>query len=432
VNGDRDVVVVSGVRTPFVKVGTLFGRTSAVELGRVVVREAIERAEIDPAAVDEVIVGNVAGPPDAANVARVIALLAKVPESVPAYTVNRNCASGIESVVDAALRIRAGEAELVVAASVESMSGIPLLVSPEATQIWARLGRARGLFERIATMASFRPRHVRPVIGLLQGLTDPVSGLNMGETAELLAREFRLDRETQDAFALRSHQRATAAWAEGRMTSEVVPVPLGPRYEAAVERDNGIREGQTMEALGRLKPVFDRRHGTVTAGNSSQITDGAAALVLASARRARELGLAELGRIRSWAFAGCDPARMGLGPVLATPIALRRAGGLALDHLDLVEINEAFAAQVLACLQAFASRAFAERHLGGPPLGTPDPERLNVNGGAIALGHPVGATGGRLVLTLLYELARRQASLGLATLCVGGGQGAAVVVECAR
>ncbi len=431
-NGDRDVVVVAGVRTPFAKVGTLLGRTSAVELGRIVVREAIERAEIDPAAVDEVIVGNVAGPPDAANVARVVALLAKVPESVPAYTVNRNCASGIESVVDGALRIRAGEADLVVAASVESMSRIPLLVSDEATQIWTRLGRARGLLDRVATMARFRPRHFRPVIGLLLGLTDPVSGLNMGETAELLAREFRLDRETQDAFALRSHQRASAAWTEGRMDAEVVPVPLGPRYESAVERDNGIRESQTMEALARLKPVFDRRHGTVTAGNSSQITDGAAALVLASARRARELGLAVLGRIRSWAFAGCDPARMGLGPVLATPIALRRAGGLGIDHLDLVEINEAFAAQVLACLHAFESRTFSERHLGGPALGAPDPERLNVNGGAIALGHPVGATGGRLVLTLLLELARRSASLGLATLCVGGGQGAAVVVERVR
>ena len=431
-NGDRDVVVVAGVRTPFVKAGTLFGRTPAVELGRIVVREAIERAEIDPAAVDEVIVGNVAGPPDAANVARVVALLAKIPEAVPAYTVNRNCASGIESVVDGALRIRAGEADLVVAASVESMSGIPLLVSAEATELWARLGRARGIGERLRTLARFRPRHVRPVIGLLQGLTDPVSGLNMGETAELLAREFRLDRDTQDAFALRSHQRATVAWSEGRMDAEVVPVPLGPQYERAVDRDNGIRDGQTMEALARLKPVFDRRHGTVTAGNSSQVTDGAAALVLASARRARELGLAELGRIRSWAFAGCDPARMGLGPVLATPIALRRAGGIGLDRLDLLEINEAFAAQVLACLQAFASRSFCERYLGGPPVGTPDPERLNVNGGAIALGHPVGATGGRLVLTLLLELARRSASLGLATLCVGGGQGAAVVVERVR
>jgi acetyl-CoA C-acetyltransferase/acetyl-CoA acyltransferase len=265
--------------------------------------------------------------------------------------------------------------------------------------------------------------------GLLLGLTDPVSGLNMGETAELLAREFAIGREEQDAFALRSHQRAAAAWSGGRLEGEVIPVPIPPRYERAAERDNGIRDNQSLEALARLQPVFDRRWGTVTAGNASQITDGAAALVLASAGRARSLGLPELGRIRSWGFAGCDPARMGLGPVVATPIALRRAGGLSLDRIDLIEINEAFAAQVLACLKAFGSRQFFERHVGSAPLGAPDPERINVNGGAIALGHPVGASGGRLVLTLLREMQRRDASLGLATLCVGGGQGGALVVE---
>jgi acetyl-CoA C-acetyltransferase/acetyl-CoA acyltransferase len=426
---ERDVVIVAGVRTPFVKFNTLLQHTSAVELGRMVVREAIERADIDPDAIDEVIVGNIAGPPDAANVARVIALEAKVGRHVPAFTVNRNCASGLESIVEAAYRIRTGDADLVVAGAVESMSQIPLLVSTSAQRIWTRLARARGLLERIATMARFRPRHFKPVPGLLLGLTDPVSGLNMGETAEVLAREFGISRDEQDAFALRSHQRATAAWSQGRMEDEVIPVPIGPRYESAAERDNGIREKQTLEALARLRPVFDKRNGTVTAGNSSQITDGAAALVLASDERARELGLPVLGRIRSWAFAGCDPARMGLGPVLATPRALRRAGGLALDRMDLIEINEAFAAQVLACFKAFGSREFFERHLGTAPLGAPDPERVNVNGGAIALGHPVGASGGRLVLTTLLELRRRNASLGLVTLCVGGGQGGAMVLE---
>ena len=213
------------------------------------------------------------------------------------------------------------------------------------------------------------------------------------------------------------------------MTEEVVPVPVPPEYERAAERDNGVREGQSAEELARLRPVFDRAYGTVTAGNSSQITDGAVALVLASARRARELGLEPLGRVRSWAFVGCDPARMGLGPVFATPPALRRAGKLTMDRIDLVEINEAFAVQVLACLQAFGSRAFFERHLGTAAPGSPDPERVNVNGGAVALGHPVAASGGRLVLTLLHEMARRDVSLGLATLCVGGGQGGAVVLE---
>ncbi len=428
-NGDRDVVVVSGVRTPFVKAHGILGRVHPVELGRIAVREAVERAEVDPADLDEVIVGNIGSPADAANIARVIALSAKIPRHVPAFTVNRNCASGLECVVEAAYRIRAGDAELVVAAAVESMSQIPLLWSEEASRIWLGLARGRGIGAKLATASGFRPRHFKPVAGLQLGLTDPISGLNMGETAEVLARDFQLSREEQDRFALRSHERASAAWAAGRMQDEVMPAPIPPRYERAAERDDGIREGQTLEALARLRPIFDRRYGTVTAGNSSQITDGAVALVLASARRARELGLARLGTIRSWAFAGCDPARMGLGPVFATPLALRRAGGLALERMGLIEINEAFAAQVLACYEAFDSRGFCEEHLGSGPIGAPDPERINVNGGAIALGHPVGATGARLVLTLLLEMARRGVDVGLATLCIGGGQGAAVVVE---
>ena len=425
---DRDVVVVSGVRTPFVKAWTSLAAVHPVELGRIVVREAIERAEVDPAHVDEVIVGNIAGPADAANIARVIALLAKVPREVPAFTVNRNCASGLESVVDAAYRIRSGDADVVVAAAVESMSRIPLLVEEEAQTRWMRFGRSKGLLARAKSLAAFRPRHFAPVSGLERGLTDPVSGLNMGETAEVLAREFGISREAQDEFALESHRRAAAAWSAGRMQPEVVPVPIPPRYSQAAERDTGVRDNASLEGLAKLRPIFDREYGTVTAGNSSQITDGAAALVLASGRRARELGLPVRGRIRAFAFAGCDPARMGLGPVLATPIALRRAG-IGLERIDLVEINEAFAAQVLACVAAFDSRSFGEEHLGGTPLGRLDPERVNVNGGAIALGHPVGATGGRLVVTILGELERRGATLGLVTLCVGGGQGAALVVE---
>jgi acetyl-CoA C-acetyltransferase len=427
--GDRDVVVVAGARTPFIKAGTLFRRVSAVELGRVAVREAIERAEIDPESIDEVIAGNIAGPADAANVARVIALEAKVPVKVPAFTVSRNCASGLESVVEAAYRIRSGDADLVVAAAVESMSRIPLLFGDDAQEIWTSVARARGLASRLSAFARFRPSHFQPVVALELGLTDPVSGLNMGQTAEVLAREFGILRDDQDAFALRSHRLAAAAWSEGRMQGEVIAVPVPPRFEAYADRDNGFRENQTPEALAKLKPLFDRKFGTVTAGNASQITDGAVALVLASGERARSLGLSVMGKIRSWGFAGCDPERMGLGPVLASPIALRRAGGLTMARMERVEINEAFAAQVLACLKAFDSRSFCEAHLGTGVVGSPSPDRVNVNGGAIALGHPVGASGGRLILTLLREMARSNASLGLATLCIGGGQGGAVVVE---
>jgi acetyl-CoA C-acetyltransferase/acetyl-CoA acyltransferase len=427
--GDRDVVVVAGARTAFVKAGTVLRRVGAVELGRAAVREAVERAEIDPEAIDEVVVGNIAGPADAANVARVIALEAKLPAKVPAFTVSRNCASGLESVVEAAYRIRSGDADLIVAAAVESMSRIPFLFRDDAQDIWTSIARSRNLVSRLAAFARFRPRHFQPVVALELGLTDPVSGLNMGETAEVLAREFGIGREEQDAFALRSHKLAAAAWNEGRMQGEVIPLPIPPKFESSAERDNGIREHQTPEALAKLKPIFDRKFGTVTAGNSSQITDGAVALVLASGERARALGLPVMGKIRSWAFAGCDPERMGLGPVLASPIALRRAGGLTMSRMERVEINEAFAAQVLSCLKAFDSRSFCEDNLGTAPVGAPALDRVNVNGGAIALGHPVGASGGRLILTLLREMARTNATLGLATLCVGGGQGGAVVVE---
>ncbi len=426
---DRDVVVVGGVRTPFVKAWTDFRRVGAVELGRLVVREVLERTGIEPESVDEVIAGNIAGPADASNLARVIALEAKIPAKVPAFTVNRNCASGLDAVVEGAYRIRAGDAGIVVAAAVESMSRIPYLFSERAQDLWTDVGRARSLPARLVGFARFRPGDFRPTVALESGLTDPVSGLNMGETAEVLAREWQIGRREQDEFALRSHRRASAAWSEGRMAEETVPVPIPPRFEAMAERDNGVRENQSLEALAKLPPVFDREFGTVTAGNASQITDGAVALVLASAERARALGLPAIGVLRSWAFAGCDPSRMGLGPVVAAPLALRGAGGLTMDRMDLVEINEAFAAQVLACMKAFDSRSFFRVHVGSEPVGAPDPERVNVNGGAIALGHPVGASGARLLLTLLKEMGRRGGRFGLATLCVGGGQGGALVVE---
>ena len=427
--GDRDAVIVAGVRTPFAREGTVLRDVPAAELARVAIREAVERAEIDPDAIDEVVVGNVAASPFAPNIARVASLLAKLPRRVPAFTVSRNGASGLEAIVEAAYRIRAGDADLAVAAAVESTSTVPLLWSAEGRRVWARAARARGAASRVVALSRLRFRHLEPVSGLDLLLGDPVSGLGAGETVEKLAREFDLPREDQDAFALRSHRLASAAWSEGRMAAEVMSVPIPPEYESAATRDNGIREDTSAEALAALPPAFDPRFGTVTAGNAAPVADGAVALVLASAGRARALGLRVLGTVRSWGFAGCDPARMGLGPLFAVPEALRRAGGLALDRMDLVELHEAFAAQVLACFRAFESRTFCERQLGTGPVGTLDPGRVNVNGGAIALGHPLGASGARMALTLLREMERRDASLGVATVCAVGGQGGALILE---
>jgi acetyl-CoA acetyltransferase family protein len=401
----------------------------ARDLGRIAASEAIARSTVDPAEIDEVIFGNVAQPADSTNIARIIALRSNVPRSVPATTVNRNCASGIQAVVDAALRIESGLADVVLAGGVESMSRIPFLYLPETQDLFMKAMRARTSGARMAAFMKLRPRHFRPVVALEAGLTDPVAGLSMGETAEVLAKRYRISREEQDRFALESHRRAARATESGRLREEIVPVFLPPDYGETVTDDIGFRPDQDLEALSRLRPVFDRKFGTVTAGNSSQITDGAAALVLASEERAREAGYPVLGRIRSWGFAGCDPVAMGLGPAYATPVALKR-GGATFRDVKIVEINEAFAAQVIACERAFASREFAAKELGlSGPIGEIDRSVTNVNGGAIALGHPVGATGARLVLTLCLELAHRDRDLGLATLCVGGGQGAAILIE---
>jgi acetyl-CoA acyltransferase len=422
----RDVVVVDGVRTPYSRAGTELKDVSAAGLGKVVTTELLARTEFDPARLDQVVFGNIAQPPDEVNVARVAALRAGVPPSVPAFTVNRLCGSGLESVAEAHYRIASGDAEAIVAGGVESMSNIPLLYSREGQEVFTEVFTARDVSGRLAAASRFRPRHFKPEIGLKMGLTDPYCGLNMGETAEVLAREHHITREEQDAFALRSHQRASLARA--KLAEEIVPVPIPPRYEAMSSKDNGIRENQTAEALAKLKPYFDRKFGTVTAGNASQITDGGAAVLLMSASAARAEGRAPLGRIRGFAFCALEPERMGLGPAVATPLALRRAG-VAWKDIGLVEMNEAFAAQVLACARVFPSAAWHARYHTDGPIGEIDWERANVNGGAIALGHPVGSSATRLVLTLLKEMKRRGTQFGLATMCIGGGQGGAIVLE---
>ncbi len=420
------IAIVNGVRTPFCRMGTAFNDLSAQELARIACRELIDRLALDVKVIDEVIFGCVAQPPDAANLARVIALLAGVPVTTPAYTVHRNCASGIEAAVSAALKIKAGEARCILAGGTESMSNIPFYFRKDTQEIFGALQRAKTPLARMAAMLKFRPHHFAPRIGLMMGLTDPACGLGMGQTAEVLAKEFGITRREQDEFSLLSHQKAIAA--RHVLRQEIVPVVPGPKFREVVMDDNGPREGQTMEALGKLKAVFDRVGGTVTAGNASQITDGAAALLVASESRAKELGLEPLGFIRSFAFAGVEPRRMGIGPAHAIPMALRKAG-LKMSDMQAIEINEAFAVQVIACMRALASPQFAKQYGFEGYTGVIDPAILNVNGGAVALGHPVGSTGARLILTMLKHLKRNNLNTGLVSLCIGGGQGAAVILE---
>lgn len=418
--------ILAGVRTPFAKAGSVFKRTPSYELGRIAAAEVIARSDLDPARIDEVVFGHCAMPAEAANSSRIVSLRAGIPQHVPAATVHRNCASGMEAVGNACMRIAAGDAKLVMAGGMESMSQIPLQYTFEYADFLEGLMRAKSPLAKLGALARFKPAMLTPRIAIAEGLTDLVCGLNMGQTAEVLSREFRITRERQDAFALQSHQRALAA--KDKLREEIVPVYAAPRYEP-VRDDVGPREGQTLEALAKLKPYFDRRNGTVTVGNSCQITDGAVALLVGDDETAKSWPTPPLGRIRSFAFAGLAPNRMGLGPVFAMAKALAKAE-LSLTEIELFEINEAFAAQVLACIEAAKSESFCRDELGlDKALGEIPEDRLNVNGGAIALGHPVGSSGARLLLTTLLEMRRRNARLGLASLCVGGGQGAAFVLE---
>ncbi len=442
----RDVVIVEGVRTPFTKADTKLKGVHPAELGRAALKELIAKTNLNPNVIEEVIIGNTGNPPDAVNISRVVALGAGVPQNVSAFTVHRNCASALESISTGYERIKSGTLECVASGGTESMSQMPLLFSREMTAIFSRLGGARTTGARLQALGSLLKADVqqvvelmttgpmqkaphKPVIALVEGLTDPFVGINMGQTAEILAKEFHLSREEQDRYALGSHQKAVAAQKNGNFAQEITPVFLPPKYNEVVSEDIGPRDGQSMEALAKLKPFFDKRTGTVTAGNSCPITDGAAMVLLMSREKAQALGLKPIARIRSYAFAGLEPERMGLGPAYSTPLALKRAG-LELKDMGLVELNEAFAAQVLSCLKAMASDKFAQEKLGlSKAVGEIDPSKLNVNGGAIALGHPVGATGTRLVLTLMKEMQRRNVQFGLATLCIGGGQGGSMILE---
>lgn len=440
----RDVVIVDGVRTPFAKSGTKLKNIHPAELGKAALKELIARTNLDVDTVDEVIFGNTGNPVDSVNISRVVALNSGIPQKTSAYTVHRNCASALESISNGYEKIRSGTMDVVLAGGTESMSQMPTLLPEKIQKIFNKLPEARKPHQAILLLTELFRADVKqilalltkntkdqyfPVFSVLQGLTDPFVGINMGQTAEILAKEWGLSREMQDRFALRSHQRAVEATKSGKLKEEIVPFSIGPDYKETLTEDFGPRDGQTMEALGKLKPFFERKTGSVTAGNSCPITDGAAALLLMSREKAESMGYKPLARIRGYGFAGLEPERMGLGPVYATPVALKRAG-LTMKDIQLVELNEAFAAQVIACQKAFDSDTFGREKLGlSGKVGEISDEILNVNGGGIALGHPVGATGTRIVLTLMKEMKRRNLQFGLATLCIGGGQGGAMVIE---
>jgi acetyl-CoA acetyltransferase family protein len=418
--------IIAATRTPFTRAGSGLASLDAVELGRAAVSSLLARSGIDPNDVDEIIFGCVGQPAHAQNIARVIALRSGLPESRPAMTVHRNCASGLEALTTAHAKMSAGQGDVFVVGGTESMSNMPLYFSRGAAEKFAGLGKARGFMEKAGAAMAFRPADFAPVIGLRLGLTDPVVEMNMGETAELLAREFGISREEQDEFALNSHRKAVAAAAA--LQAEVSPVYVMGREIVPVLADNGMRPDSSLEKLGRLKPLFAREGGTVTAGNSSQVTDGAAALLVAGEEAVKRHGWQPLGMLTNYVYTGCDPRRMGLGPVRAIDLLLHRSGR-QLDDLDVIEINEAFAAQVLAVRQCLKNPASARRAGLEQPLGDLREDQLNPRGGSIALGHPVGATGARLVLTALEQLRQSGGRRALVSLCIGGGQGGAALLE---
>uniref|UniRef100_UPI00333F8369 acetyl-CoA C-acetyltransferase n=1 Tax=Castellaniella defragrans TaxID=75697 RepID=UPI00333F8369 len=419
------VYVIDGARSPFLKARNAPGPFAASDLAVQAGRELLLRQRFEPARLSEVIIGCAAPSPDETNIGRVIALRLGCGNAVPGWTVMRNCASGMQALDSAILSIQTGRSDLVLAGGVDALSRAPLLLSDEMVGWLAAWNGARGMGRKLALLKTLRPRFLAPVIGLLKGLTDPVVGLSMGQTAENLAHRFGLSREALDQYSAGSHARALAGRAKNAF-DEIVA--LADTKGNLYAQDDGVREDSTPERLARLKPVFDRPWGNITAGNSSQVTDGAALLILASAEAVRSLDLSPIGRIVDVQWAGLDPAEMGLGPVFAATPILRRHG-LGLNDLDLWEINEAFAAQVLACLAAWRDDAWCQEHLGQPALGALDPARLNVDGGAIALGHPVGASGARIVLHLLQALRARGLRRGMAAICIGGGQGGAMLVE---
>ncbi len=422
----RRVGVIAGMRTPFAKSGTVFRDASSVALARHAARELLFRSELDGREVDEVIFGQVIPSVLTPNVAREVSLLPQLLPSVPAYTLNRACASAAQAITNAADQIALGHADTILAGGVELLSDVPILHSRRFSQMLVEASKARSVGARLGSFSGVRPRDFVPVA---PAIAEPSTGESMGQSAEKMAKENRISREDQDKVALQSHQRAAAATADGRLVAEIAPWFGGAAMDDVITSDNGIRSDTSFEALAQLKPVFDRKYGSVTAGNSSPLTDGAAAVLLMAEDKAAALGYQPLAYIRSYAVGAVDPSwQLLMGPAYAVPKALERAG-ITWNELGLVEIHEAFAAQVLSNVQAWGSQAWADR-LGLPgPVGDVDWDRTNVSGGSIAIGHPFGATGARLVTTLANEMYRRDVQFGLVSICAQGGMGYALVLE---
>ena len=423
----RRAAIVAGLRTPFVRAGTDFAQLDVLELARSVSVELLQRSGLDPADVDHVIYGNVTRPVQYSNLARELVLAAGLPKATPADTVTLACASACQAITDATNLIERGYADVVLAGGVEMLSNVPIALSPPLGRALVGASQAKSVGGRLRSFRGLKLADLPPVA---PSITETSTGLSMGQSAELMAKLNQISRADQDAWALRSHRNAAAAWQDGRLADEVGPVYIVTDGGRAVTRDNHIRPDTSLEKLAQLKPVFDRQYGSVTAGNSSPLTDGAASVLLMSDERARSLGLRPRALVRSYAYAAVDPAgELLIGPAYAIPRALERAG-VRLGDIDLVEMHEAFAAQVLSTMKKLESRTFAQQELGrSEPVGCLDPDRMNLRGGSIALGHPFGATGARCVTTLANEMERRSAQLGLVSVCAAGGVGAAIVLE---
>lgn len=424
----NEVYLVKGYRTPQVKAGDALKDIQAPYLGHYLVRHIMDELNLPKDSIDEVIFGNTGTPAKYPNVGRVIALEAGLHKKTSGYTVHRNCASGLEAMSQAYDKIASGRNDLIFAGGVESMSNMPLIFSKKMTNLFMKLMKAKTPLQKIQVLKEFRPDYLKPIIAIEQGLTDPFCGLNMGQTAEKLASELNIDRLAQDEFANESHRKAVFSQKEHLFDDEILPIIYGTKQDKLLSHDIGPRESSTMDKLAKLRPFFDRKNGTVTVGNACPITDGGSVWLLASKEAIDRYQLDPMARVVDYYFHGLEPERMGLGPVLATHGVLKRTG-LSLDQIALIELNEAFAAQVMACQAVAKSDSLSQKFGMDKAIGEIANEKLNIRGGAIALGHPVGSTGSRLVVTLAHSLMKEKKKYGLATLCIGGGQGGAMIIE---